>query len=600
MTRAHWAAGDLHTCGLSVGGQWRGEGRGSAGRAASATDDTDGDRNRVLARHRTTERWHAGIFPWPCRPQDRAAVPDLLSPCPRFLSESSDNRVGSTAYLVPSVDGARIQRWMIWPSSAPAGSEIINSTPSRSKNDCAAAGTKGSATGVKPASSYTKLFEANRPWAESRAYAFSEAPARGSKPPGRVVHRQNSIRGQCTGGEVGRAYEVGSYRCARAVWTGLSLRGATFGDTPWTDLDHGLSLQTVSLLSCAALVVVVQTTDFWDLDDVAHAGRVNGSRLRSVFAEGEMGSRFVIVGKMGGQDSTEMLFAKDDHVIETLSAYGSHKALSVGILPGRPRCCEHLVDAEATNSTSELASVDAIAITDHVLGRTVFGKCLHDLLCRPSRAGMLGDVEVKKAASVVGQYEEDVEHAKGRGGHGEEVDRGQRPDVVVEKGSPRLRGRFACSRRHQARDLSLGDHDPEFEKLAVNSRCAPALVGCSHALDQVTHLATEGRSTKPSVPRTPRPESAEGPSVPAHNCIGLHDDQDLPPAGPELGEGDPEEPTRMGQARAWVSMLEDRELLSQSKVLEDEIASAAESRPKGAEETEEDGSHHMMMLQVGS
>jgi hypothetical protein len=46
-------------------------------------------------------------------------------------------------------------------------------------------------------------------------------------------------------------------------------------------------------------------------------------------------------------------------------------------------------------------------------------------------------------------------------------------------------------------------------------------------------------------------------------------------------------------------MLEDRELLSQSKVLEDEIASAAECRSKGAEKAEEDGGHHVKMLQVG-
>ena len=87
--------------------------------------------------------------------------------------------------------------------------------------------------------------------------------------------------------------------------------------------------------------------------------------------------------------------------------------------------------------------------------------------------------------------------------------------------------------------------------------------------------------------------------MPVNDGIGLHNDQDLPPAGPEPGEGDPEEPTRMGQAGAWVSMLEDRELLSQSNVLEDEVASAAESRPQGAEETEEDGSHQAMMVQVG-
>jgi hypothetical protein len=46
-------------------------------------------------------------------------------------------------------------------------------------------------------------------------------------------------------------------------------------------------------------------------------------------------------------------------------------------------------------------------------------------------------------------------------------------------------------------------------------------------------------------------------------------------------------------------MLEDRKLLSQRKVLEDEIASTAECRSKGAEEAENDGGHYVRMLQVG-
>ena len=40
-------------------------------------------------------------------------------------------------------------------------------------------------------------------------------------------------------------------------------------------------------------------------------------------------------------------------------------------------------------------------------------------------------------------------------------------------------------------------------------------------------------------------------------------------------------------------MLEDRELLTQSEFFEDEIASAAERRAKGAEEPEEDGYPHV-------
>jgi hypothetical protein len=99
--------------------------------------------------------------------------------------------------------------------------------------------------------------------------------------------------------------------------------------------------------------------------------------------------------------------------------------------------------------------------------------------------------------------------------------------------------------------------------------------------------------------RPPHPESTKDPSVPAHNSLRFHDKQNFPPAGPEPGEGDPEKPVRMGQAKVRASMLEDRELLTQSKAFKDEIASAAECRSKGAEEAEEDGGHHVRMLQDG-
>jgi hypothetical protein len=55
----------------------------------------------------------------------------------------------------------------------------------------------------------------------------------------------------------------------------------------------------------------------------------------------------------------------------------------------------------------------------------------------------------------------------------------------------------------------------------------------------------------------------------------------------------------MRKASAGTLALVDRKLLTKSRVLDDETASVAESRAKGAEETEEDGSHHLMMLQVG-
>jgi hypothetical protein len=40
--------------------------------------------------------------------------------------------------------------------------------------------------------------------------------------------------------------------------------------------------------------------------------------------------------------------------------------------------------------------------------------------------------------------------------------------------------------------------------------------------------------------------------MPAHDGLGFHNDQEVLPARPEPGEGNPEEPARMGQGRAWV------------------------------------------------
>ncbi len=83
-----------------------------------------------------------------------------------------------------------------------------------------------------------------------------------------------------------------------------------------------------------ARVAMMETADFGKLDDLAHTGRLDGSRIRRVLAEREMSSRLVMVGEVPGQNPTEMLLTEDNYVIETLSAYGAHKAFSVGILPG--------------------------------------------------------------------------------------------------------------------------------------------------------------------------------------------------------------------------------------------------------------------------
>jgi hypothetical protein len=77
----------------------------------------------------------------------------------------------------------------------------------------------------------------------------------------------------------------------------------------------------------------MQATHFGQLYDLAHGRRLDGPWLRRVLAQRQMSSGLVIVGKVGGQDATEMAFIENDDVVETVSPYRPDKALNIGILP---------------------------------------------------------------------------------------------------------------------------------------------------------------------------------------------------------------------------------------------------------------------------
>jgi hypothetical protein len=56
-----------------------------------------------------------------------------------------------------------------------------------------------------------------------------------------------------------------------------------------------------------------------------------------------------------------------------------------------------------------------------------------DLLGRPLRGRVLGHIEVDDAAAMVGEHDEDEEYPQASGGHREEVEGDQVPDVVGEE-----------------------------------------------------------------------------------------------------------------------------------------------------------------------
>jgi hypothetical protein len=204
----------------------------------------------------------------------------------------------------------------------------------------------------------------------------------------------------------------------------------------------------------APLVPMVQAADLGRLDHLTGVGGRDGAGVGRIFHEGQMGPRAVVVNEVGREDSVQMSLAEDDYMVETLAADRSDQALDEGVLPRGTGCAHDLGDAHAFEAAAKGRAVNAVAIPHQVLGGGVVGKCFDDLLCGPSGRGVLGDVEVQYASAVMGEDKEDKEDAEGGGRDGEEVDRGEGPQMIVEERSARFgRGAFGARGASSGRRL---------------------------------------------------------------------------------------------------------------------------------------------------
>src|SRR5467141_2673444 len=109
-----------------------------------------------------------------------------------------------------------------------------------------------------------------------------------------------------------------------------------------------------------------------------------------------------IVTEVSFENPSQMRLSKHDDVVEAFPANTSNQTLGKRILPRTPWNSEHFRDSHALNPVSEVAAVNSVPITDQIAGRRVFWKCFDDLLCGPFCRGMLRNIEVQHAATLMG------------------------------------------------------------------------------------------------------------------------------------------------------------------------------------------------------
>ena len=145
------------------------------------------------------------------------------------------------------------------------------------------------------------------------------------------------------------------------------------------------------------------------------------------------------------------------------------------------------------------------------------------------------------------------------------------------------------------RHTPLRNDNTEFLKLSVDLRGSPTLVLVRQAPDQNANLLGDLRSAAPR-PGSPAPIEPEAGAVPADHGVGLHEDQDVRPAGPTLAECRSEAPVQGVQCWPRPFPFHHGELLSEGEDFDGCIASSAKEDSDGDKEREDGFGHELTLL----
>ena len=231
------------------------------------------------------------------------------------------------------------------------------------------------------------------------------------------------------------------------------------------------------LLCGNTFIPMVEATQQGNGDNVSNIQHL--SRKRTLLAQAQVRSRFMVVAKIRRQRSLQMAGVQNDVVIQAFPSDRADESLGVWILPGAARCCQNLLDAQRLDSQSNLSTVPTVPVAEEVRGSVTVCERLYNLLCGPISGRMLGHIKMQHFATIVFQdneYEEDL-HRDGR--HGKEISGYHLADMVVQEGPPGL-VRRAAERAQDARDSALREGDTEHLEFAVNPGCAPQGIGRDH------------------------------------------------------------------------------------------------------------------------
>src|SRR5215831_19931925 len=166
-------------------------------------------------------------------------------------------------------------------------------------------------------------------------------------------------------------------------------------------------------------------------------------------------------------------------MVQTFTADRTDHAFDVSSLPRRSRSAEDFFDIHYRDLVAKLLAIDSISISQQISRRGIKRKGFAHLLRRPFGRWMSCDVEVHDASSIVCEDNKNEEDLEPNSVDGEEVDRRELRNVIIEKRSPCLRWWFRTS-NHIFGDGGFRNLNAQLHEFTVNPGSAPSRVFTAH------------------------------------------------------------------------------------------------------------------------
>src|SRR5438093_11341372 len=116
-------------------------------------------------------------------------------------------------------------------------------------------------------------------------------------------------------------------------------------------------------------------------------------------------TRSAVVLDVLTEQSSQVVFIEDDHMIEKLATNRSHVAFRGPILPGALERRSLRMDSKPRRGASDVSREDRVVVEDEIAMHRVIGEGLSQLLDHPLRRRMARHVEMEDAPSSVVEHE---------------------------------------------------------------------------------------------------------------------------------------------------------------------------------------------------